>query len=222
MESFNKTPLNTVKRIPARGRYEKEAVFEILDAARTGHVGFVVDGRPFVVPTLYGRKDETLYLHGATTSRMLQQLQQGIPVCLTVTHEDGLVLARSVFHHSMNYRSAMVFGTARLVEGEEKMEALRVITERMLPGRWDEARLPNAKELKATTVLALEIETASAKVRTGPPKDDAEDYELPVWAGVLPIRRSYGPPEADSSALREESVPESVRQVLGWIASSGQ
>lgn len=214
METFNKTPLNTVKRIPARGRYDKETVFEILDAARVGHVGFVVEGRPFVIPTLYGRKDDILYLHGATTSRMLQQLEQGIPVCLTVTHEDGLVLARSVFHHSMNYRSAMVFGTARMVAGEDKMEALRVITERMLPGRWDETRLPNAKELKATTVLALEIETASAKVRSGPPKDDAEDYELPVWAGVLPMLRTYGPPEADPNALREEEVSESVRRVL--------
>ena len=214
METFNKTPLNTVKRIPARGRYDKETVFEILDAARVGHVGFVVEGRPFVIPTLYGRKDDILYLHGATTSRMLQQLEQGIPVCLTVTHEDGLVLARSVFHHSMNYRSAMVFGTARIVAGEDKMEALRVITERMLPGRWDEARLPNAKELKATTVLALEIETASAKVRSGPPKDDAEDYGLPVWAGVLPMLRSYGPPETDPDALREEEVSESVRRVM--------
>jgi len=214
METFNKTPLNTVKRIPARGLYDKETVFEILDAARVGHVGFVVEGRPFVIPTLYGRKDDILYLHGATTSRMLQQLEQGIPVCLTVTHEDGLVLARSVFHHSMNYRSAMVFGTARIVAGEDKMEALRVITERMLPGRWDEARLPNAKELKATTVLALEIETASAKVRSGPPKDDAEDYELPVWAGVLPMLRSYGPPETDPDALREEEVSESVRRVM--------
>jgi uncharacterized protein len=215
METFNKTPLNTVKRIPARGRYDKETVFEILDAARVGHVGFVVEGRPFVIPTLYGRKDDILYLHGATTSRMLQQLEQGIPVCLTVTHEDGLVLARSVFHHSMNYRSAMVFGTARIVAGEDKMEALRVITERMLPGRWDEARLPNAKELKATTVLALEIETASAKVRSGPPKDDAEDYGLPVWAGVLPMLRSYGPPETDPDALREEEVSESVRRLMG-------
>jgi nitroimidazol reductase NimA-like FMN-containing flavoprotein (pyridoxamine 5'-phosphate oxidase superfamily) len=215
METFNKTPLNTVKRIPARGRYDKETVFEILDAARVGHVGFVVEGRPFVIPTLYGRKDDILYLHGATTSRMLQQLEQGIPVCLTVTHEDGLVLARSVFHHSMNYRSAMVFGTARIVAAEDKLEALRVITERMMPGRWDEVRLPNAKELKATTVLALEIETASAKVRSGPPKDDAEDYGLPVWAGVLPMLRSYGPPETDPDALREEEVSESVRRVTG-------
>jgi len=215
METFNKTPLNTVKRIPARGRYDKETVFEILDAARVGHVGFVVEGRPFVIPTLYGRKDDILYLHGATTSRMLQQLEQGIPVCLTVTHEDGLVLARSVFHHSMNYRSAMVFGTARIVAAEDKLEALRVITERMMPGRWDEVRLPNAKELKATTVLALEIETASAKVRSGPPKDDAEDYELPVWAGVLPMLRTFGPPETDPDALREEEVSESVRRVTG-------
>jgi len=214
MEAYHKTPLNTVKRIPARGRYDKDTVFEILDAARVAHVGFVVDGRPFVIPTLYGRKDDILYLHGATTSRMLQQLEKGIPVCLTVTHEDGLVLARSVFHHSMNYRSAMVFGTARLIADEDKLEALRVITERMLPGRWDEARLPSAKELKATTVLALEIETASAKVRSGPPKDDAEDYELPVWAGVLPMLRSYGPPEPDPNALREEPVSESVRRVV--------
>lgn len=214
MEEFNKTPLNTVKRLPARGKYDKDTVFEILDAGRTGHIGFVVEGQPFVVPTLYGRKGETLYLHGATTSRMLQQLEKGIPVCLTVTHEDGLVLARSAFHHSINYRSVMVFGTARLVEGDEKMEALHIITECMLAGRWDEVRLPNAKELKATSVLALKIETASAKVRSGPPKDDAEDYALPVWAGVLPISRSYGPAEPDPNALREEDVPESVRRLL--------
>ncbi|PHN07312.1 pyridoxamine 5'-phosphate oxidase family protein [Flavilitoribacter nigricans] len=213
MEAFEKTSRNQVKRIPKRGHYDRPAIYAILDDACVGHVGFALDGQPFVIPTIYGRDGDTLYLHGATTSRMLVALQKGLPVCVTVTHIDGLVLARSAFHHSMNYRSAVIFGTARLVEGAEKNKALEVISEQILPGRWEEVRGPNAKELKATSVVALEIEQASAKIRTGPPGDDKEDYELPIWAGVLPINQSYGAPQEDPLSRKELDLPASVLQV---------
>jgi len=151
-------------------------------------VGFSVERQPFVIPTLYGREGEALYLHGSAASRMLRELDSGIPACVTVTLVDGLVLARSAFHHSMNYRSVVAFGTARKIHDlEHKTEALRVISEHLIRGRWDEIRLPNEKELKATAVLEFTMEEASAKVRTGPPMDDEEDYALPVWAGVLPL-----------------------------------
>jgi len=205
MEQFPKTSRNQVRRIPKRGHYDKATIYDILDAGFLCHVGFVVDGQPFVIPTAYGRKGDTLYIHGATTSRMLQQAQQGIPVTVTVTHLDGLVLARSSFHHSMNYRSAVVFGTAKMVEDDTKNEALYIISEQILKGRWDEARVPNAKELKATTVLAIDIEEASAKIRTGPPGDDKPDYELPIWAGVLPIQQTYGTPIPDP--LLQSTIP---------------
>jgi len=211
MDNFPKTDLNRVRRIPKRGHYDKATIYEILDESFICHVGFVVDQHPFVIPTAYGRKDDTLYIHGATTSRMLQQAQQGIPVTVTVTHLDGIVLARSAFHHSMNYRSAVIFGTAKIVEGAEKEEALYIISEQILKGRWDEARQPNAKELKATTVLAIEIEQASAKIRTGPPGDDAEDYELPIWAGVLPITQNYGTPITDPLLKKDIPLAKSVQ-----------
>lgn len=210
MDSFEKTNRNRVKRIPKRGHYDKTTVYEILDAGCVGHVGFAVDDQPFVIPTIYGRQGDTLFLHGATTSRLLVKLQQGIPVCVTVTQIDGLVLARSAFHHSMNYRSVMVFGNARLVPAAEKVQALEVISEQILKGRWEEIRLPNAKELKATSVLALEIEQASAKIRTGPPGDEPEDYALPIWAGVLPIHTHYGLPEADPLLQEGLMIPPSV------------
>jgi hypothetical protein len=213
MEAFEKTGRNRVKRIPKRGHYDRPGIYAILDDACVGHVGFAIDEQPFVIPTIYGRSGDTLYLHGATTSRMLVALQKGLPVCLTVTHVDGLVLARSAFHHSMNYRSAVVFGTARLVEGAEKLKALEVISEQILPGRWEEVRQPNARELKATSVLALEIDQASAKIRTGPPGDEKEDYELPIWAGVLPIQRVYGQPEEDPLSKQALEVPGSVRRI---------
>lgn len=213
MEAFEKTSRNQVKRIPKRGHYDRPTIHAILDDACVGHVGFSLENQPFVIPTIYGRTGDTLYLHGATTSRMLVALQQGLPVCVTVTHIDGLVLARSAFHHSMNYRSAVVFGTARLVEGDEKLKALEVISDQILPGRWEEVRGPNAKELKATSVIALEIEQASAKVRTGPPGDEKEDYELPIWAGVLPIQQIFGQPQDDPLAIEKLDVPASVSKV---------
>lgn len=210
MEQFTKTERNTVKRVPKRGHYDKATVYQVLDAGFIAHVGFSIDGQPFVIPTAYGRKGDQLYLHGATTSRMIQHLQEGAPVCLTVTFVDGVVLARSVFHHSVNYRSAVVFGKARLATADEKMEALEVVTDQIHKGRWQEARLPNAKEMKATAVLVVEIEQASAKIRTGGPSDDKEDYELPIWAGVIPMNTVYGKPIADDVLPQDIPMPASV------------
>jgi nitroimidazol reductase NimA-like FMN-containing flavoprotein (pyridoxamine 5'-phosphate oxidase superfamily) len=197
------TDRTKVRRLPARGSNEWADICAILDAAFLAHVGFVVDGQPFVIPTLFGRQEETLYLHGSAASRMLRELVQGIPACVTVTLVDGLVLARSAFHHSMNYRSVVAFGTARKIqEDSAKEEALRVVSEQVIAGRWNDVRLPTAKELKATTVLAFEIQEASAKVRTGPPKDDAEDYALDIWAGVVPmaLQRDHAIPDPLLSA----------------------
>jgi len=188
MSTFTPTERTQVKRLPKRGAYDSETVFKILDEAFVCHVGFAVEGQPFVIPTNFGRSGETLYLHGSAASRMLRTLSEGVPVCVTVTLTDGLVLARSAFHHSVNYRSVMVLGTARLVEDPaEKMEALRLFTEHIMEGRWDDIRRPTEQEMKGTTVLALPLEEVSAKVRTGGPVDDEEDYSLPVWAGVLPL-----------------------------------
>ncbi|TAK33747.1 MAG: pyridoxamine 5'-phosphate oxidase family protein [Saprospiraceae bacterium] len=205
MESFSKNNRNKVKRLPKRGHYDKATIYGILDAGFICHAGFVVGGQPFVIPTAYGRVDDHIYLHGSSKSRMLNSMDEGIPVCLTVTHVDGLVLARSAFHHSMNYRSAVVFGTAQEVHGEEKEQALFVISENILKGRWDEVRSPNPKELKATSVLRMSIEDASAKIRTGPPGDEPEDYALPVWAGVVPLTQQHGPPEPDP--LLRDGIP---------------
>ena len=212
-QSFSKTPRNTVKRIPKRGHYDRETIYNILDAGFLCHVGFSVEGQPFVIPTAYGREADTIYLHGATTSRMMVALEKGIPVCLTVTHLDGLVLARSAFHHSMNYRSALIFGTAKKVIDEQKERALEVISEQILKGRWTESRKPYAKELKATTVLAVQIEEASAKIRTGGPGDEKEDYQLPIWAGVVPIHITYGQPETDPLMKVEAPLAESVKKL---------
>ena len=187
------TDRTRVRRLPARGSNEWGDICAILDAAFLAHVGFAINGQPFVIPTLFGRQDETLYLHGSAASRMLRELEQGIAACVTVTLVDGLVLARSAFHHSMNYRSVVAFGTARKIQDDSAKEnALRIVSERVVAGRWNDVRPPTPKELKATTVLALEIEEASAKVRTGPPKDDEEDYALPIWAGVVPITMQQG------------------------------
>ena len=175
----------------------------------------MVEGQPFVIPTAYGREGDTLYIHGSSVSRMLKNLAEGIPVCLTVTHLDGIVLARSSYNHSMNYRSVVAFGNARLVEGEEKNRALYLISENILKGRWEEAREPNAKELKATAVLAIPIDEASAKIRTGAPGDFKEDYELPIWAGVLPIEMKYGEVLADEKNLEGLEVAKSAENVVG-------
>ncbi|MFZ1087461.1 MAG: pyridoxamine 5'-phosphate oxidase family protein [Terracidiphilus sp.] len=201
------TERSTLRRLPNRGSNEMEAVYAILDAAFLAHVGFVADGQPFVIPTLFGRAGDKLYLHGSAASRMMRALEAGVPVCVTVTLVDGLVLARSAFHHSMNYRSAVVFGTARKIDDpERKAEALRVISEHLIAGRWDEVRPPARQELKATTVLELTIEEASAKSRSGPPLDDEADYALPVWAGVLPLALKAGEPEPDAR-LKEGLLP---------------
>ena len=185
-------------REPQRAVYDRTAIDAILDEAFICHVGFVVDGQPFVIPTGFGRRGDHLYIHGSAASRMLRNLDQGIAVCVTVTLLDGLVLARSIFNHSMNYRSVVVLGTAVAVtDPDEKLEALRLLSEHILPGRWAESRFPNEKELKATTVLRLPLTECSAKVRMGPPIDDAEDYEFQTWAGVIPLNTTPGEPIPD-------------------------
>ncbi len=210
---FPKTDRTTLKRLPKRGVYERELVYPILDEAFICHVGFAVEGQPFVIPTGYARVDDRLYIHGSQISRMLRSLAGGIDVCVTVTLIDGLVLARSAFHHSINYRSVVVFGHASMVdEREAKLVALRAFSEHVIPGRWDEARQPTDQELKATAVLTIPLEEASAKVRTGPPSDDEEDYELPVWAGVLPLRLVAGAAEPDPRLPDGIEVSPSVRQ----------
>ena len=215
MANYEVTDRNKVKRIPARGHYDSETLYAILDDGFLCHMGFIVEGQPFVIPTLYARSGDVIYVHGATTSRMLKEIQKGVQVCLNVTHVDGLVLARSAFHHSMNYRSAVVFGTATLLKEEKKIKALEVISENILKGRWEESRKPNAKELKATTVLAITIDQASSKIRVGPPGDDKEDYELDIWAGVLPIEQTYGSPIADPELKPGVELAGSVRAVTG-------
>jgi hypothetical protein len=195
--------------LPKRGDYSQETIYGILDAAFLCHAGFVIDGQPYVIPTGFGRKGETLYLHGSAASRMLRTLAGGVDVCVTVTLVDGIVLARSAFHHSMNYRSVVILGRARQIEdAEEKTEALRVISEQIVRGRWNDVRKPAPQELKATAVLALPIEEASAKIRTGPPLDDEEDYALDVWAGVLPLAMHSGEPLADARLKQGLKVPE--------------
>ncbi|MEM9920370.1 MAG: DinB family protein [Bacteroidota bacterium] len=214
MESYPVNQRNKVKRVPRRGHYDRETVHRILDIGCVAHIGFVVDGQPFVIPTAYGRSGDRLYLHGATKSRMMTNLEEGIPVCVTVTYLDGIVLARSAFHHSMNYRSAVIFGKAHILEGAEKEKALFCISEQILKGRWAEVRQPSEKEMKATMVLALTIDQASAKIRTGPPGDDLPDYELPIWAGVLPIHRSYGQAISDPKLRAGIPLPASVKNQL--------
>jgi nitroimidazol reductase NimA-like FMN-containing flavoprotein (pyridoxamine 5'-phosphate oxidase superfamily) len=192
------TARTRVRRVPARGDYERDTIHAILDETLISHLGIVQDGAPVVIPTLHTRLGDRLYLHGSAASRLLRTLAGGAEVCATATLVDGLVLARSAFHHSVNYRSVVVFGRARLVEPEaERLRALELFTEKLVPGRWSEVRPPTRRELKGTKVLELPLDEASAKVRSGPPIDDDEDYELPVWAGVLPMRTVADSPEAD-------------------------
>ena len=204
---FDKTERNQVKRAPQRGRYDRETIYKILDAGFLCHVGFLADGQPCVIPTLYGREGDAIYLHGSAASRMMRRLGEGVPVCSTVTHVDGLVLARSAFHHSMNYRSAVVFGTASELNGDEKEHGLFVISEQVLKGRWDESRPPSPSELKATSVLRVHVESASAKIRIGPPSDEEQDYELPIWAGVVPIAPTFGDVEPDQKLAEGTPIP---------------
>jgi hypothetical protein len=201
-----------VVREPERGVYDREAAYRILDEGFICHVGFSLDGQPFVIPTSYGRKATNLYIHGSAASRMLRQMKEGVAVCVTVTLLDGLVLARSVFNHSMNYRSVVILGKATLVDDpEEKLTALRVLSEHILPGRWEDARQPNERELKATSVLRVAIEEFSAKVRTGPPIDDAEDLAFPTWVGVLPLEMKAGEAIGDPKLEPKREVPRYVR-----------
>ena len=195
---FPQTERTTLKRLPKRGVYDRELVYSILDEGFICHVSFAVAGQPFVIPTGYARIADQLYIHGSQVSRMLRTLAQGIDVCIAVTLVDGLVLARSAFHHSMNYRSVVIFGRAEIVEEKEvKLAALFAFSEQVIPGRWNDVREPTQQELKATTVLSLPLTEVSAKVRTGPPLDDEEDYALKVWAGVLPLRIIAGEPIGD-------------------------
>ena len=192
------TAQNRVRRLPKRGHYDRETIHAIIDEALICHVGFVIDGAPVVIPTIHWREGDELYFHGSAASRMLRTLKSGVEACVTVTLVDGLVLARSAFHHSMNYRSVVIFGEARVVEGDEKARSLDTFMKHITPARAGDVRPPNEIELKQTLVLALPLEEASAKIRTGGPVDDEEDYALPVWAGVIPMKLTAGEPIEDS------------------------
>ena len=207
--TFPQTDRTKLKRLPKRGHFDRETVYSILDEGFICHVGFAVDGQPFVIPTGYARVDDQLYVHGSQASRMLRNLAEGMDACVTVTIIDGLVLARSAFHHSMNYRSVLVFGRATLVnDSEEKYAALVALSEHIVPGRWADVREPNEQEMKLTTVLRLPLTEASAKIRTGPPLDDEEDYALPMWAGVIPLKLVAGEPVNDPRLSAEIPVPD--------------
>lgn len=206
---IKQTQRTKLKRIPKRGSFDREIVYKILDEAFICHIGFNVDGQTFVIPTAYGRKGDTLFVHGSAASRMMREMSKGIDVCITVTLVDGLVLARSAFHHSINYRSVVVFGKAEIVTEEaEKNDALFAFTEHLIKGRWADVREPNSKELKGTTVLKLEINEASAKMRTGNPIDDEEDMNLDCWAGVIPLKIQAEKPIEDSLLKDGIEVPD--------------
>ncbi len=206
---MNQTERSELRRIPIRGSHDWETIARILEVGFLAHVGFCVSGQPFVIPTLYGREGSKLYLHGSAASRMLGELEIGIPACVTITLVDGLVLSRSAFDHSMNYRSVVAFGTAKkIADPFEKVKSLRVISEHLISGRWAEVRGPSESELKATSVLEFSIDEASAKVRAGPPLDDESDYGLAVWAGVLPLEMRSTLPIPDDNLIGGVAVPE--------------
>ncbi|WP_119303650.1 pyridoxamine 5'-phosphate oxidase family protein [Dongia deserti] len=213
MTAFTPTHRSKVKRLHERGRYDEESVFAILDAGLVAHIGYVIDGQPYVTPTAYWRRGRTLYWHGSSASRMLRTQKDGVQVCVTVSLLDGLVVARSGFHHSINYRAVMAFGRARIIEDAKEKEAeLDYFIERIYPGRVAALRPVNQQELKGTTLLAMEIEEASAKVRVGEPKDDEEDYALDIWAGVIPIRQVVGAIETDPRLKPGVAMPEHLNR----------
>lgn len=215
MDGFTRNEKTKVRRLPERGHYDRETVYRILDAGFVCHVGYVIDDQPFVTPTSYWRAGGRVYWHGSSASRMLRTVAKGIKACLTVTHVDGLVLARSGFHHSINYRAVMAFGTAELIsDPAHKVEALKDFVERLFPGRWDTLRPPTTQELKATTVLSMVLDEVSAKVRVGPPKDDEEDYALPIWAGVVPLTVTPGAAGPDPRLLAGVELPDHVRRFV--------
>ena len=210
-----KTDKTKVKRAPKRGFYVEETIFGILDKHFVCQIAFVHNSYPVIIPTIYGRKGKDLYIHGATVSRMLVELERGLPISVNITQSNGLVLARSAFHHSLNYQSVTIFSNAVIVEDEnERNEALKIISDQILPDRWEEVRLPNDKELKATKIIKIPISEASAKIRTGPPVDDKEDYELPIWAGVVPIKTVFGEPISDDKLKEGIQVSKSVKNLF--------
>jgi uncharacterized protein len=220
MIEFKRTERTQVRRLPDRGAYDSGTVFPILDEGLICHVGFVVEGQPFVIPTGYARVGDTLYIHGSAASRMLRTLAEGIQVCVTVTLLDGLVLARAAFHHSMNYRSVVILGRATLVEApSDKIKALAAFTEQIVRGRWNDVRPPTELELKATTVLALPLAEVSAKVRSGPPKDDEADYNLPIWAGVVPLPIAPGAPITDPRLIPGVEAPSYAKKYSREVQS---
>ena len=213
MGEFPQSDLNKVRRLPLRGHYDKKTIYAIVDEALICHAGFVVDGQPFVMPTIHVRVDDTIYLHGAIANRMLSHIKSGNSVCLTMTLIDGIVFARSVIHHSMNYRSAVLFGKGRVIDAyDEKWKVFAALTEHIAKGRWDDARKPNDKETNTTTIVAIDIESASSKIRTGPAKDDDEDYALPIWAGVLPVQLQFGAPLQDERLLKNTDIPHYIQE----------
>lgn len=209
MAKIVQTSRSRIRRLPKRGFYDRETIYRILDEALICHVGFVENRQPLVIPINFARMDDRIVLHGAKASRLLKHIADGHPICVEATIVDGLVLARSVFHHSVNYRSVVLFGTGNLVEDEqEKLAALEAVTEHLVPGRWKEARPPNRKELNATSVVSVRIDEASAKIRTGGPVDDEEDYTLPVWSGVLPLTEVPLAPVPDERQVEDIALPE--------------
>ena len=215
MTDLTPTIRSRVKRLHERGRYDFETISSILDSSFLCHVGYVIDGKPYVTPTGFWREGDHVYWHGSSASRMLRTLESGADCCLTVSQVDGFVLARSAFHMSINYRAVMLFGNARKVEDEAaKLQAMENFVERMFPGRWKELRPVHKQEIKATTVLSMKIEEGSAKLRTGPPKDDEEDYALPIWAGVLPLKMVSGPPEPDPRLTATVPIPAHAKRFV--------
>jgi hypothetical protein len=219
--SIKQTEKTRLKRLPKRGSFDRETIYKILDEAFVCHVGFVVENQPFVIPTAYGRDGDNLLIHGSAASRMMRNLTGGIDVCVTVTLIDGLVLARSAFHHSINYRSVVIFGKAEMITDEnEKNEALKIFTEHLIKGRWNDVRPPTAIELKATTVLRLPITETSAKIRTGNPVDDEEDLSLNCWAGVLPLKLSAESPVNDALLRPEIKPPDYITALTERVRDS--
>ena len=211
-EQITPTPQTQVKRAPKRGIYDRQTIYNILDEALYCHVGFVADGHPFVMPTIHVRIKDQLYIHGSTASRMIRTLQSGAPVCITVTLLDGLVLARSAYHHSMNYRSAVVLGTmSAITDPNEKLTVFNALVENIAPNRSTQVRPPNEQENKATALMAITLNEASAKIRTGPPIDDESDYDLPVWAGVVPLTLQANTPIPDNRLMPNVTCPENIQ-----------
>jgi len=204
-----------VNRKPERGYYDVETINKIIDEALYCHVSFIQDDQPFIIPTIHARIDDQLILHGAKASRLLKKISTGNEIAIAVTILDGLVLARSVFHHSMNYRSVIIFGKGvEITDDKQKMKALKAVTDHILPGRWNDARKPNGKELKATSVISVKINEASAKIRTGPPKDEEQDYSLPVWAGVIPFTQKPSKPVDDPILTKGISIPDYISRMI--------